>query len=91
MVAGSSVSWLDLTGPLAFLFGTIATTIFYSLLLFLIGHALQAIAGPGAAAAEQVSQSVDAEAQESADGLVFQSLDEVEAGKSRRGGRRSPN
>nr|BBH91966.1 hypothetical protein KTA_01650 [Thermogemmatispora argillosa] len=70
------VSWLDLVGPVAFLFGTIATTIFYSLLLSLIGHVLSAIAGsrPAGTSSERISASEE----ELTDGLIFQPLDEVE-------------
>ncbi len=89
MISSSSVSWLDLTGPLAFLFGTIATTIFYSLLLVLIGHVLNAFASsaPAGARAETVPDGPSAD--ETVDGLIFQSLDEIEAGERSRG-RQSP-
>ncbi|MBX5459439.1 MAG: hypothetical protein IRZ31_21320 [Thermogemmatispora sp.] len=89
MIAGSSVSWLDLTGPLAFLFGTIATTIFYSLLLTLIGHILSAFASarPASAGARAETAQAGLSEDEPVDGLIFQSLDEVEAGERSRGGR----
>ncbi|WP_069801315.1 hypothetical protein [Thermogemmatispora onikobensis] len=87
VIASSTVSWLDLAGPLAFLFGTLATTIFYSLLLTLIGHVLSAFAGstPVRGRAETAPDGPGAD--ETVDDLVFQSLDEVEAGQRSRGGR----
>ncbi|MBX5451479.1 hypothetical protein [Thermogemmatispora sp.] len=83
----AEMNWSDLAWSLAFLFGTIATTIFYSLLLSLIGRVLSALAGPAPAGAGASGRQISASEDESADGLIFQSLDEAELKERSRDGR----